>query len=259
MVCHCLLIETPKNGLVLVDTGLGTQDLASPREQLGAAFLASSAPALRPLETALHQVKSLGYQASDVQHILLTHLDLDHAGGLRDFPAATVHLLHDEKVAAETPNTFLAKSRYRPVQWTHVKKWETYDSSKGEDWRGFKNAQRIRGISEHIHIIPLIGHTLGHAGYAVERKEGALLHCGDAYFHGASIRGKRLGSKTPWGLTLFQQLVAADRKRMNQTQAELEAIETRSLKASQSLTLFCAHDPDEQKRLMQHLETPLKL
>jgi len=34
--------------------------------------------------------------ASDVRHIVLTHLGFDHAGGLDDFPAATVHLLRQE-------------------------------------------------------------------------------------------------------------------------------------------------------------------
>ena len=28
MVCHVLLIETPRDGLVLVDTGIGTRDIA---------------------------------------------------------------------------------------------------------------------------------------------------------------------------------------------------------------------------------------
>ena len=30
LVCHCLLIETPASGLVLVDTGLGLNDVARP-------------------------------------------------------------------------------------------------------------------------------------------------------------------------------------------------------------------------------------
>ena len=41
MVCHCLLIEGD-DGLVLVDTGLGTEDLADPERRLGRAFTTSS-------------------------------------------------------------------------------------------------------------------------------------------------------------------------------------------------------------------------
>jgi glyoxylase-like metal-dependent hydrolase (beta-lactamase superfamily II) len=37
-----------------------------------------------------HQVQRLGFDPRDVRHIVLTHLDFDHAGGLDDFPHATV-------------------------------------------------------------------------------------------------------------------------------------------------------------------------
>ncbi|HEX5117671.1 MAG TPA: hypothetical protein VFW65_20960 [Pseudonocardiaceae bacterium] len=36
MTWHCLLIETDRDGLVLVDTGLGVADVDSPRQRLGA-------------------------------------------------------------------------------------------------------------------------------------------------------------------------------------------------------------------------------
>lgn len=39
-VCHCLLIETDADGLVLVDTGLGTADLNDPEGALGADWVA---------------------------------------------------------------------------------------------------------------------------------------------------------------------------------------------------------------------------
>ena len=82
--CHCLLIEGAE-GLVLVDTGFGVADTESPR-QLGRPFLAMTRPQARASETALAQVRALGFDPHDVRHIITTHLDLDHAGGLPDFP-----------------------------------------------------------------------------------------------------------------------------------------------------------------------------
>lgn len=91
LCCHCLLLETANSGLVLVDTGLGLGDCAAPRTRLSAFFLALLSPDLREEMTAARQVEQLGFRRSDVRHIVLTHLDFDHAGGLDDFPEATVH------------------------------------------------------------------------------------------------------------------------------------------------------------------------
>ena len=55
---------------------------------------------LREQDTAIRQLEALGHKASDVRHIVLTHLDFDHAGGLEDFPNATVHVMDAEFVAA---------------------------------------------------------------------------------------------------------------------------------------------------------------
>src|SRR5208283_2919683 len=85
--CHCLLIETPASGLVLVDTGLGVEDLVNPVPRLGAEFSYLYARPKRDTRlAALEQIKAWGYAPSDVRHIILTHMDLDHVGGLVDFP-----------------------------------------------------------------------------------------------------------------------------------------------------------------------------
>jgi hypothetical protein len=113
LCCHCLLMETPQ-GLVLVDTGFGLRDVANPRSRLSGFFLALLSPDFREEMTAVRQVKALGYRASDVRHIVLTHLDFDHAGGLDDFPEARVHLLareHESAFRQSTCSTASATAR----------------------------------------------------------------------------------------------------------------------------------------------------
>ena len=44
------------------------------------------------IDGVLHEFSSIPGVREDVTDIVLTHLDFDHAGGLDDFPAATVHL-----------------------------------------------------------------------------------------------------------------------------------------------------------------------
>jgi integrase len=94
LVCHVLLIEAP-DGLVLVDTGFGADDVRKPA-QLTRLFLTMTRPQLRSEETAVSQVMAAGFEPGDVRHIVLTHLDVDHGGGLPDFPDAQVHVFTRE-------------------------------------------------------------------------------------------------------------------------------------------------------------------
>ena len=139
LVCHCLLIQM-ENGLALVDTGLGLSYIADPVRQLGrvTAFILNTP--LDPAETAVRQVAGLGFNPEDVRQIVMTHLDLDHAGGLPDFPNAHVHVLVSEHEAALHPPTSQEKGRYIPAHWAHEPKWVIHPL-KGERWFGFDHVQ----------------------------------------------------------------------------------------------------------------------
>src|SRR5262245_44195923 len=128
MVAHCLLVETERDGLVLIDTGFGTRDVSG-QSGLGSAFRALCGPALAHAETAIAQVEALGYKPTDLKHIVVTHLDLDHAGGLADFPHAKVHLHAREHAAAMARRHFKERERYMTSHWAHGPKWEVYNEA----------------------------------------------------------------------------------------------------------------------------------
>jgi glyoxylase-like metal-dependent hydrolase (beta-lactamase superfamily II) len=128
LVCHCLLIETDASGLVLVDTGYGLKDVAKPFPRLSRPFAAMLNIRLREEETAIRQIQRLGYTPQDVRHIVVTHLDFDHAGGLEDFPNAAVHLTRTELETFHSRRQgFVMRERYRPIQVDEVANWRTYD------------------------------------------------------------------------------------------------------------------------------------
>ncbi|MEW5853267.1 MAG: MBL fold metallo-hydrolase [Myxococcota bacterium] len=240
MVCHCLLVETDA-GLVLVDTGLGLQDVATPGH-LGAPFLAFAAPRLLEEETAARQVERLGFRREDVRHIVLTHLDLDHAGGLPDFPHARVHVHAPEHQAAMSPRTLNERERYRPLHWKHGPQWRTY-AAQGEPWFGFECVRQLEGLPPEILIVPLTGHTRGHSGIAVSRGGRWLLHCGDAYFfHGEMDPAQ---PHCPAGLKYFQALVQAERQERLHNQHRLRELVRNH---ADDVDVFCAHDPLELAR-----------
>jgi glyoxylase-like metal-dependent hydrolase (beta-lactamase superfamily II) len=243
MCCHCLLIESA-DGLVLVDTGLGSADVRDPRH-LGAGFRALVRPQLLMEETALHQVQALGFKPADVRHIVVTHLDLDHAGGLPDFPDAQVHVFAPEHHAAMDRPSLGEKARYRPAHFAHRPQWVIHET-QGEQWYGFDSIRALPGSGDEILLVPLAGHTRGHCGVAVNTGAGWLMHCGDAYFYRGEV-DTRHPHCTP-GLRLFQNLVQIDGRQRRANQARLLQL-ARSY--GSEVALFCAHDPVELERLRQ--------
>jgi glyoxylase-like metal-dependent hydrolase (beta-lactamase superfamily II) len=237
MVCHCLLVET-RSGLVLVDTGMGTGDIRDPKRRLGPRFVGVTRPVLSVAETALEQVRGLGFREADVRHLVPTHLDLDHAGGFSDFPDAAIHVLDVEHAAAMSRRTVKEKGRYRPLQWSHDVKWDLR-SQGGEKWFGFDAVRAVPGTDDEILLVPLFGHTLGHCGVAVRAGAGWILHAGDAYFAHDEIHGAAYSC--PPGLALFQWFMQMDGPARLANQARL-----RELRASRrDVTIVCAHDAAE--------------
>lgn len=242
LTLHCLLIELADR-LVLVDTGFGLNDVADPRSRLGWFFRVLTSPEFREEMTAIRQIERLGYRAEDVRDIVLTHLDFDHAGGLDDFPHATVHLLAAERDAATAQATWLDRQRYRPQQWSTAGHWVGY-ASEGEPWFGFSTVRGLRGLPPEILFVPLRGHTLGHAGVAIDGDDGWLLYAGDAYFHHAEMHLDHPHC-TP-GLHFYQWLLEKDRPARFDNQHRL-----RELKRAQggAVTIFSAHDVREFEHL----------
>ena len=234
MCCHCLLIEGDDR-LILVDTGLGVEDVNEPR-RLGFLFNAMARPWLEVAETALRQVVDLGYRPSDVRHIVPTHLDLDHAGGISDFPGAAVHVFAAELRAASNRSSLNERSRYRAVQIAAVKKWAAVEE-EGESWFGFSAVRAIPGTRDEVLLIPLPGHTRGHCGVAVKRADDWLLHCGDAYFHHSEVEPG--GGAAPKGLRLFESLASVDGAQQRANQERLREL---ARLAAGVVKLICSHD-----------------
>lgn len=239
LACRCVLVETGSS-LVLLDTGFGLRDVADPLGRLSRFFLRLLDPDFREELTAVRQIEKLGYSARDVRHIVLTHLDFDHAGGLDDFPEATVHLMSSEAEDAARQRTWLDRQRFRPQQWGSIDRWTGYDVGDGEAWFGFSAVRNLRGVPPEILMVPLRGHTIGHTGIAVRQDRGWLFLAGDAYFcHGElDIENPHC---TP-GLRAYQWLMEKDRRARLANQRRLRHLVRDH---GDEVRVICSHDPRE--------------
>jgi glyoxylase-like metal-dependent hydrolase (beta-lactamase superfamily II) len=232
MVCHVLLLEAD-NGLALVDTGFGSRDCLDPN-RVGA-FRHLTRPVFQHAETAARQIQQLGFQISDVRHIVLTHFDFDHIGGIADFPDAHVHVTAAEARGAVHAPSLRERVRYRSVQWAHGPTLVEH-APEGEAWRGFGEAEPLDVIGDGVVLVPMPGHTRGHAAVAVDAGQHWILHCGDAFYH----RGTLDRSRVPFVLRAQEEMFAFSRKQLHDNQARLAELYERR---DPDLMIVCAHDP----------------
>lgn len=236
LVTHVVVCETDE-GLVMVDAGIGSADIESPSALGKAASVLG--PALERNETALMQLQGLGYSASDVRHIICTHLDYDHISGARDFPDALVHVTADEHAVASTRPSVTAKLRYREHHLPLDMRVKTYEG-EGEPFLGFSVSYQVAGLDDFM-LVPMRGHTFGHAGVAIRGgARGWLFHAGDAFYHPSSISmGPSKRGLRPRALRALESMLAADSKRIDINHARLD-----ELAHSQQIgvEVFCSHD-----------------
>ncbi|MBE1875653.1 MBL fold metallo-hydrolase [Myceligenerans pegani] len=257
IISHVLVCESD-DGLVLVDSGFGLADVREPA-RLGPVRLVMR-PVLDEARTALRQIEALGFTADDVRHVVLTHADLDHAGGISDFPRARVHVTAAEADALRRP-AWIERRRYLAAQWAHGPDLVAHAPGSLE-WRGF------RGVSEIVPgvlLVPLPGHTRGHAGVAVDATtdgvvtggpttgsattDGAVtdgaaaragdrwvLHAGDAFNH----HGYLTGSPVPPLFRFHQRFITADAAQARTQHARLAAL---ARNHRDTVDIVCAHDP----------------
>lgn len=189
---YCLLVET-SSGPVLIDTGFGTQDYKNPSRKMR--FFLNWMGVPRDFnELAVNQIQALGFKPEDVQNIIQTHMHIDHAGGLADFPWADVHIYEGEYQGILKPKGFM-EFAYVQDHWRHDPNWVRHKLPI-VNWFGFNAVTILNTPEADFLFIPLPGHTRGHCGIAIGKPGNWLLHCGDAaspFYNGADLhdRGER--------------------------------------------------------------------
>lgn len=217
-VCRCPVVELDDR-VIVVDTGIGRQDIARPAERLGDDWIAMARPALDPAEVLTEQLPGLGITSDAVTDVIVTHGHRDHVGGLADLPHARVHAHPGLRRLVERARAGEAAWPSPPAQWSHGVRWAPDPRAEGE-WKSLPTLA-LDGVPSSVRMVELPGHAIGHCGVVVLLDDGAhLLHVGDAAFHPAQYTH---GSVPP-GVELFVEMTQFDHEARVETEQRLTAL-----------------------------------
>jgi N-acyl homoserine lactone hydrolase len=176
-------IEHPE-GVIVVDTGAGAHLKSLPRWH--PYFQFSVRFDIEPEQEIGPQLKSLGIGVRDVKTVVLTHLHIDHDGGLAHFPHSRV--LADRDEIARTAGMAGAMRGYLPQRWPH---WFAPQPLAWQPTRScpFTRSAAITDAGDVV-AVPTPGHTPSHVSVLVRDQDRQVLVAGDAsYLETTMLRG----------------------------------------------------------------------
>ena len=231
MSIHCVILQIGER-VILFDTGFGTREMLEPNRLLGDDALFRLGILIDVRLTAYERLKARGIRPEQVTDIVLTHMDNDHAGGVHDFPNATVHLSHEELNSFDSTRP---RGPYKPYQISHTTNFMTYEST-GEKWFDLEARSLQLPDGLEAKLIPLPGHTFGHCGIAYREEGKWSLHAGDAYFD-TNVNFLEPAPGLP--LEIAFQTNATDR------QASLKKLQSLRTLHGSEVNVFCTHDQQQ--------------
>ena len=168
-------IEHP-DGVIVVDTGAAAHLKSLPRWhpyfQLSVRF------DIEPKQEVGPQLRSLGIGTRDVKTVVLTHLHVDHDGGLAHFPGSRI-LASGEEIARTAGLAGMIQG-YLPNRWP---KW--FDPQplawQPSPYGPFTHSAPITETGDVI-AVPTPGHTPSHLSVIVRDGEQQIMLAGDASY-----------------------------------------------------------------------------
>jgi glyoxylase-like metal-dependent hydrolase (beta-lactamase superfamily II) len=176
------LIRHPKAGPILVDTGLHPAVASDPRQNLGRFGTWFSKPEMNPGDDVPSQLRDRGIDPSSIRLVLMTHLHLDHASGIADFPEATFVVSTAEWLAATKGFLPMTKGYHRP-QYDYAFDFRTldFDSGNVNSYSTFGRTIDLFGDGS-VRLASTPGHSAGHMSVVVRLKDRDMVIAGDAIY-----------------------------------------------------------------------------
>jgi N-acyl homoserine lactone hydrolase len=175
------LVEHPGVGPILIDTGFHPSVAAKPTANLGrlSQFTFRNIE-MKPDQAVSAQLRARGIEAAQVKVVLMTHLHIDHASAISEYPESTFVVSAAEWQAASDHGQFHG---YVKRQFDHGFDWRLLDfeGRDAESFSGFARSFDLFGDGS-VRAVYTPGHTLGHLSAVLRTERGEVLVAGDAIY-----------------------------------------------------------------------------
>jgi N-acyl homoserine lactone hydrolase len=185
------LVEHPKAGLILVDTGFHPSVAVDPKQNLGRAFPFVFRDIRMSSEQAVAaQLRDSGRSAADVTLVVMTHLHADHASAMSEFPESIFVFSSAEWEAASSGGRLRG---YVRRQFDHAFDYRMldFDGRGADSYSTFGRAFDLLGDGS-VRLVFTPGHTLGHLSVVLRTAGREVLLAGDAMFLERTLRERHL-------------------------------------------------------------------
>ena len=189
------LLEHPGAGPLLIDTGLHASVAVKPLESFGrVGTLAFRDLQMDPGQALPAQLRERGIEPSRIGTVVMTHLHVDHASGISEFPDATFVVSGAEWEAATTQGQLHG---YFKRQFDHAFDYRLLDFEDGAaaSFSGFARSFDLFGDGS-VRVVYTPGHTLGHLSVVVRTGGGEVLVAGDAIYLRRNLDDSHLPHQT---------------------------------------------------------------
>jgi N-acyl homoserine lactone hydrolase len=187
LACLAYAVRHPTAGTILIDTGLHPDARESLRKDFGipmSLLFRTLKPAEEPFES---QLRGLGIPPGEVELTIMTHLHVDHTGGMRLLPEAEFVTSRDEWAAA-TGRSAVARG-YVAHHLPPESRMRLVDVDlNGEPHGPFTSTIDLLGDGS-VRLVSTPGHTTGHLSVLLRLQGGRqVLVIGDAVYTLRSLR-----------------------------------------------------------------------
>jgi N-acyl homoserine lactone hydrolase len=188
------LVEHPHAGAVLIDTGFHPSVAVDPKKNLGRLSLTVFKDVrMEPEQSASAQLRARGIEPAHVKVVIMTHLHMDHASAISEFPGATFVLSKAEWAAATSQSQ---RDGYVKRQFDHAFDYRLLDfeGPEAESFATFGRSFDLFGDGS-VHCVYTPGHTLGHLSVVLRLRRREALVAADAVYLRRNLDEMRLNHR----------------------------------------------------------------